>query len=77
MMGGLPQNLQPVLGKNNPAGTATLAFHLPFATQSQASIGQNTVVNNSNENNTINTTQSSPHLFSLSTMSEASDLFKK
>ena len=76
-MSGLPQSLQPVLGKSGHAGTATLAFHSPFAAQSQASIGQNTAVNNSNENNTINATQSSPHLFSLPTMSTASDLFKK
>ena len=77
MMGGPSQGPQLVLGNSGPARTTTSAFYFPFAAQSQANIGQNMAVNNSNGNNTTTNTQSSPHLFYLSTMSAASDLFKK
>ena len=76
-MNGPPLIPQPAPGNVGPAGTTTSAFHSPFAAHTQANLGQNTAVNSSNGNNTTYNTQSTPHLFSPSSMSAASDLFKK
>ena len=49
---GLCQGLLLVLGSSYTAKHHVSAFHSPFSTKSQASIGQNTAVTNSNGNTT-------------------------